>query len=136
MEDGAEANAEDGAEADAVDGGVAFQFYGGNEEGDKEDEEVAAANADVAEYKGVNEAIARGVNETAAARNVEAPTLACRPPLLPAFNSGGLSNVAGSAVSSLASRGGRGHRNVVPTPRKSRKCFRPPPALATNERLP
>ena len=119
MEEYAETNAEDGPEVNAADGAVAFQFYGSDEEGDKEDEEVAAANAGVAEYKGVNAAIACGVNEATAAHSVEAPTLACCPPSLPAFISSGLSNVAGSAVLSLASQGGRGHRNVVPTPRKS-----------------
>ena len=76
-------------------------------------------NADVAEEKCVNAAIVCGVNEAALDRSAEAPTLACCPLSLPAFISGGLSNVEGSAVLSLASQGGRGHRNVVPTPRKS-----------------
>jgi hypothetical protein len=139
---------EDGAEA--ADGGVAFQFSGEYEEGGEEDEEVAAAtNAGVAEEEqGVSAAIDPGVNEAARAHSAEASEMACCPPSLPAFVSGGLSNVGqGSAVSSLASRppslsafisgglpnvggqcsavsssasrGGQGHRNVVQTPRKS-----------------
>ncbi len=92
---------EDGAEA--ADGGVAFQFSGEYEEGGEEDEEVAAAtNAGVAEEEqGVSAAIDRGVNEAAQARSAEASEMACCLLSLPAFVSGGLSNVGqGSAVSS------------------------------------